>query len=66
MKKEYRKPEVTVVELGDSLMGGGDGNIGISGSTNKQPDGDVNASKDHTPGLFSNDDEKPLWDDTDE
>lgn len=65
MKKEYRKPEVTVVELGDSLMGGGDGNIGISGSVNKNPGPLPADSKDHTPGLFSNDDEKPLWDDTD-
>lgn len=63
MKKEYRKPEVTVVELADKLMSG-DGNFPI-GSIDHQEKGDVDASKDHTPGLFSNDDEKPLWDDTD-
>lgn len=62
MKKEYRKPEVTVVELADKLMSG-DGNFPIGSIDNGH--GDVDASKDHNPGLFSNDEEKPLWDDTD-
>lgn len=65
MKKEYRKPEVTVIELGENLMGDGDGNLGISGSTNKGHGAVPADAKDHNPGLFSNDEEKPLWDDTD-